>query len=197
MGNVIKCKLKKQKLMIDVQTQREIYLPRGYKVNARYMPSSKLYKIDTVFCGGYLEGVALEKELDMDLTDKKETGFTRYKTKSLIKITNGNYDNYFTVNTEVTAREVEKGFYEVKSLCGKHTNCKVPAVCLELVDVKVSDGVKGNVPKTENSGGSCDYYKVKIKSPTTAKEPYIAECNDVIEALNMTYAEANIFKELF
>lgn len=49
----------------------------------------------------------------------------------------------------------------------------------------------------ENSGGSCNYYKVPIEKPTTALDPYIAECNDVIEALNMTYAEANMFKEIW
>lgn len=50
---------------------------------------------------------------------------------------------------------------------------------------------------TESSGGSCDYYKVLIENPTTAKEKYTAECNDVIESLNMTYAEANMFKEIW
>lgn len=52
--------------------------------------------------------------------------------------------------------------------------------------------------KVEVSGGSCDYYRVEIKAPTTeTQDTYIAECNDVIEALNMTYAEANIFKEIW
>lgn len=49
----------------------------------------------------------------------------------------------------------------------------------------------------EDSGGSCDYYKVPITHPTTAKKGYIAECNDVIEALDMSYAEANMFKEIW
>lgn len=51
--------------------------------------------------------------------------------------------------------------------------------------------------KPEDSGGSCDYYKVLIENPTTAEEQYTAECNDVIEALDMTYAEANMFKEIW
>lgn len=60
------------------------------------------------------------------------------------------------------------------------------------------DNNKKEAPKTlENSGGSCDYYKVYIPHPTTAKEPYIAECNDVIEELGMTYAESNMFKEIW
>lgn len=54
-----------------------------------------------------------------------------------------------------------------------------------------------NQTQEEDSGGSCDYYKVKINKPTTAEHPYVAECNDVIEELNMTYAEANIFKEIW
>jgi len=58
----------------------------------------------------------------------------------------------------------------------------------------------------ENSGGSCDYYKVDIWNPTTPElnsdnlpedVTYTAECNDIIEALNMTYAEANMFKEIW
>lgn len=48
-----------------------------------------------------------------------------------------------------------------------------------------------------NSGGSCDYYKAPIENPTTATDKYIAECNDIIEALDMTYAEANMFKEIW
>lgn len=52
--------------------------------------------------------------------------------------------------------------------------------------------------KAENSGGSVDYYQVHIESPTTAgRDPYTAECNDIIEALGMTFAEANVFKALW
>jgi hypothetical protein len=45
------------------------------------------------------------------------------------------------------------------------------------------------------TGGSSDYYTVSIKNPTTpGKAPYEAECNDIIEALNMSFAEGNVFK---
>ena len=47
------------------------------------------------------------------------------------------------------------------------------------------------------TGGSSDHYKVKILRPTTARKPYVAECNDVIEALKMTYAEGNIVKAIW
>lgn len=47
----------------------------------------------------------------------------------------------------------------------------------------------------EHTGGSSSYYSVFIENPTTEGRPqYYAECNDIIEALDMTYAEANVFK---
>lgn len=49
----------------------------------------------------------------------------------------------------------------------------------------------------ENSGGSVNYYKVKVNKPTTLKNAYEAECNDIIEALNMNFAEGNIFKAIW
>lgn len=45
------------------------------------------------------------------------------------------------------------------------------------------------------SGGSNDYYKVAIDNPTTPDNPpYLAECNDIIEALGMDFMLGNIFK---
>lgn len=53
-------------------------------------------------------------------------------------------------------------------------------------------------PNVEYTGGSVDYYKVKITKPTTkGNEPYVAECNDIIEALGMNYAEGNAFKAIW
>ena len=50
----------------------------------------------------------------------------------------------------------------------------------------------------EYTGGSVSYYSVRIANPTTpTNEPYIAECNDIIEALGMNYAEGNAFKALW
>lgn len=51
---------------------------------------------------------------------------------------------------------------------------------------------------TEDSGGSCNYYIVQVLSPwNTEKEPYEAECSEIVEALGMTPHEANIFKEIW
>jgi hypothetical protein len=54
-------------------------------------------------------------------------------------------------------------------------------------------------PQTEEeyTGKSVSYYKVDITNPTTVKEPYTVECNDVIEALGMNYAEGNAFKSIW
>ena len=50
----------------------------------------------------------------------------------------------------------------------------------------------------ENSGLSCDYYKINVTYPYDAsKEPYTAECGEVMEALNLSVYEGNIFKELW
>lgn len=60
--------------------------------------------------------------------------------------------------------------------------------------------LKKNPPTTpEYTGGSVDYYKVEVKNPTSfgINTPYLAECNDIIEALGMNYAEGNAFKALW
>lgn len=50
----------------------------------------------------------------------------------------------------------------------------------------------------EYTGGSVSYYTVHIANPTTAcRDPYVAECNDIIEALDMNYAEGNAFKAIW
>ena len=49
----------------------------------------------------------------------------------------------------------------------------------------------------EYTGGSVSYYQVQVSNPTSGGVPYMAECNDIIEALGMTYAEGNAFKALW
>lgn len=49
-----------------------------------------------------------------------------------------------------------------------------------------------------STGGACDYYRVGVTHPMSKDQvPYIAECGDIMESLEMTYAEANIFKEIW
>ena len=47
---------------------------------------------------------------------------------------------------------------------------------------------------TKLTGGSSSYYTVRVERPTSGGEPYMAECNDIIEALCMEYDVANAFK---
>lgn len=49
----------------------------------------------------------------------------------------------------------------------------------------------------EYTGGSVSYYKVRISSPTSGSDAYTAECNDIIEALRMNFAEGNAFKAIW
>jgi hypothetical protein len=49
----------------------------------------------------------------------------------------------------------------------------------------------------EHTGLSVNYYGVHVADPTSGGEPYDAECNDIIEALGMTFAEANVFKAIW
>lgn len=50
----------------------------------------------------------------------------------------------------------------------------------------------------EYTGGSVSYYRVNVLNPTSDDvAPYQAECNDIIEALGMNYAEGNAFKALW
>ncbi|MCK4821873.1 hypothetical protein KA005_39270, partial [bacterium] len=49
----------------------------------------------------------------------------------------------------------------------------------------------------EHTGGSSSYYLTHVANPTTLPEPYDAECNDIIEALDMTFAEGNAFKGIW
>ena len=50
----------------------------------------------------------------------------------------------------------------------------------------------------EYTGGKTSYYEVDVLAPTASKRsPYTAECNDIIEALNMTFAEGEAFKAIW
>lgn len=55
-----------------------------------------------------------------------------------------------------------------------------------------------NHKEAVGSGGSSSYYTVKVNNPTTkANMPYFAECNDIIDALDMRFGQGNAFKALW
>lgn len=49
----------------------------------------------------------------------------------------------------------------------------------------------------ENSGEHASYYEVDITRPKSGGEAYMAECQDIIEALKMDFNEGNAFKALW
>ena len=51
-------------------------------------------------------------------------------------------------------------------------------------------------PTAELSGGNVNYYLVHIEKPKRL-DPYWAECEDIIEALGMTFAEGCAFKAIW
>lgn len=71
-----------------------------------------------------------------------------------------------------------------------HGTCFFYEEHLELTPLKGKN-------EAEYTGGSSNYYKVFIKNPTTLEHSYEAECNDIIEALQMTFAEGNAFKAIW
>jgi hypothetical protein len=51
---------------------------------------------------------------------------------------------------------------------------------------------------TKPTGGRNNYYLVQVTNPQREDtKPYQAECEDIIEALDLGFDEANIFKELW
>ena len=74
--------------------------------------------------------------------------------------------------------------------------CKYYDDILEKIEEESTDANKYTETKVL-TGGSSSYYKVHVKSPTTLSAPYYAECNDIIEALQMNFAEGNIFKAIW
>lgn len=74
------------------------------------------------------------------------------------------------------------------------------SVGIELDPIKIAtiQEACADLNKEEYTGKSVDYYKVKVDNPTTeSNTPYLAECNDLIEALGMNYAEGNAFKAIW
>ncbi|SOL37504.1 hypothetical protein [Yersinia phage fPS-86] len=80
------------------------------------------------------------------------------------------------------------GHYECKKCYNRYDDCSCSSE--EIPQESASDATY--------TGGSSDYYQVTITNTTTPARPaYIAECNDIIEALGMNFAEGNAFKALW
>lgn len=62
------------------------------------------------------------------------------------------------------------------------------------VEVYRADPAPAPAPLT---GGSSSYYSVPINNPTSGTGRYVAECNDIIEALEMDFRTGNTFKAIW
>lgn len=84
------------------------------------------------------------------------------------------------------------------------TKTNIPVVDIKLQqpteeqDFSISSFVKNEPVPEISTGGACEYYRVGVTHPMSKDQvPYIAECGDIMESLEMTYAEANMFKEIW
>lgn len=84
---------------------------------------------------------------------------------------------------------------EVCKNCGRHSPDCYDDSHYENMKQKIKSLVVAE--SEEHTGLSVDYYRVDIDHPTSGGDPYTAECNDIIEALNMTYAEGNVVKAIW
>ena len=95
-----------------------------------------------------------------------------------------------------TTAQAGNGQVGVDNVVGYESFGAVPLVLLNTLDIERDTAVQ-NTPTEEYTGSSSNYYKVFVKNPTTLPSPYEAECNDLIEALQMTFAEGNAFKGIW
>jgi hypothetical protein len=63
--------------------------------------------------------------------------------------------------------------------------------------MKQANDIQSTLAEREYTGGSVSYYQVRITNATSGSDVYTAECNDIIEALGMNYAEGNAFKAIW
>jgi len=97
-----------------------------------------------------------------------------------------NYDDYEKASKGVIVSFDSNGVVGDCKLDTRELGCEEEYV--SVVEIPEAD---------EYTGSSVSYYKLKVDNPTTIKYPYEVECNDIIETLDMNYAEGNAFKALW
>lgn len=74
----------------------------------------------------------------------------------------------------------------------------MPELVLTKDDVSSMRGASAIAPTKELTGGRVNYYLVHVTHPQREDQPpYQAECEDIISALEMTFAEGCLFKALW
>lgn len=147
---------------------------------------------------GIEEGQVYRSGNDVIEVLRVQCGRVKYiKNNALIIVSDREFSNNVEYhNWKLQEEEENKTLAEVAADNVKERVYWEPAKFDPIVSRHYAD-IAENEP--ENSGGSVDYYKAQVHNPTTPdlhhKGEVWVECNDIIEVLNMTYAEANIFKE--
>lgn len=107
------------------------------------------------------------------------------------------HDCYCWHDTELMCPEIERKVDRVTVLLGGVVERAIASVKQVGGEDEMTTYFDIPICTQPLSGGSNDYYKVQVGSPTSGGDAYTAECNDIIEALQMTYAEGNAFKALW
>lgn len=69
---------------------------------------------------------------------------------------------------------------------------------ITILDITDFNGDGTKTLKRAPSGKQASYYSIWISNPRNEQsEPYLGECEDIITALEMSWSEANIFKEIW
>lgn len=151
------------------------FVGSGYRYDAAYFELVEEEKVKSKFC-------VEDKVVSIKDTPQAPEGFIGYVTLIL----NGQYGIHVTKDGEYGAKAFDEDELELLS-----------SVKLKR-DYSTPQDIQGNIKEeAEYTGGSSSYYKVDVNNPTTSDAPYQAECNDVIEALGLTFTEGNIFKAIW
>lgn len=134
-------------------------------------------------------------------SDGSTTGFNtgRLQLYSVYEITDVIVDNYdagieYPYYIEEAGYNVEECMIELDEEDVDEHGLPTPK---ETPPMPTSVQTTSEVDCKEYTGGSVSYYSVVVDQPTSGGSPYTAECNDIIEALHMNYAEGNAFKAIW
>lgn len=116
-----------------------------------------------------------------------------------VRVTRATLDNWYKPGEEYDVEE------KTAHIDGRDIHLLIDQESVDGVNVGIGVGhfeIVEDKPvqqgKQEYTGGSVSYYSVPVDNPTNPEsDPYVAECNDIIEALDMNYAEGNAFKAIW
>lgn len=144
----------------------------------------------------------LEPEQDTDFAWMSVARLKELPAFTQVKVDVLRYDGARESTTLVELREIVKGvaifrwrFTLVPALAAQD------AVDVDLLSEAITDEDREDIAEearhAENSGHHVNYYLAQVDAPTKGGMPYRAECMDVIDALDMTFAEGEAFKAIW